>query len=77
MLSWGASLRVPLISVSLVPGGSHHHPSTPAYPVWSQRRGSGTAGAPGRAVCEALGAAEQHGVLLQRALGTRALCVRK
>lgn len=73
----GASLQVPLSSMSLVPVGFHHHPCSPVYPAWSQRRGSGAADALGREAHGEPGAAEQCCVLLQRALGTQALCVRK
>lgn len=58
--------------MSLVPVSS-----CPFTPVWSRRRGSEAAGALGREAQWELAAAEQRCVLLQRALGARALCVRK
>lgn len=66
----GASLKKPLSSLSLVMVGSHHHPSTPACPLWSQRRGSGALGALGREAHKEQRAAKQCCVLLQRALGS-------
>lgn len=62
-------LKKPFSFLSLVMMGSHHHPSTPACSLWSQRRGSGALAALGREAHQEQGAAKQCCVLLQRALG--------